>query len=78
MAKLTTTDVYGILTAHSNTILKNDVSIAGNLSIAGSILGISNFTINGTISINDSLGNIGFQIQFNNSTKTLNFNYVGS
>jgi len=32
MAKLTTTDVYGILTAHSNVVIKNDLTVGGILT----------------------------------------------
>ena len=43
MAKLTTTDVYGILTAHSNVVIKNDLTVGGILT--ASSLNASVFTV---------------------------------
>jgi hypothetical protein len=37
MAKLTTTDVYGILTAHSNTIIKNELTVTGNTYLSPNV-----------------------------------------
>lgn len=55
MAKLTTADVYGILTSHANVIAKGDVTVLGKL------------IINSTTPASSSASGIAGQIAYDDS-----------